>query len=480
MRRSGHLLRKVVVIALLLGLLGTGAWGLWQWRGGSDKAVRYRTEKVQRGRVASLINASGTVVPKEVVDVGAQVAGKVVDFGKDPNDSRKVIDYGTEVKKGTVLAVIDKSLYKADWDVSSADVSSAKADINTAAADVEVAKADVEKCKADLKSAGAMLELATRDYERAQMSKFGSITPAEVDQKKQAFSAAKAGVPASEAALEKAKKTVVRAEAAKERAKAALEKAEASEKRARTNYDYCDIISPVKGVVIDRRVNIGQTVVSSLNAPSLFLIAADLKEMQVWASVNEADVGRIRPGQTTLFKVDAYPDETFTGIVDQIRLNAMQTNNVVTYTVVVNTDNSNLKLLPYLTANLQFHVEHRDDVLTVPNGALRYRPALDRIDPEFRAWYLESRKRRTTTQEMKQGKAAESRGVVWLQGSDGFLSPVRVVLGLTDGTTTEVLKVIDGELDENADVIVGEAQATSGGGGENPFAVKMWGAKKKE
>jgi HlyD family secretion protein len=480
MRRSGSLSRKIVALVLLLGLLGTGAYGMWQWRASSDKAVRYRTEKVQRGRVAALINASGTVVPKEVVDVGAQVAGKIVDFGKDPNDSRKGIDYGTEVTKGTVLAVIDKSLYKADWDVAVADVSSAKADVNTAEADVEVAKADVEKCKADLTSAGAMLELATRDYERATMAKYGAVTPAEVDQKKQAYQSAKAGVPASQAALEKAKKTVVRAEAAREHAKAALERADASEKRAKTNYDYCDIVSPVKGVVIDRRVNIGQTVVSSLNAPSLFLIAADLKEMQVWASVNEADVGRIRPGQMALFKVDAYPDETFTGVVDQIRLNAMQTNNVVTYTVVVNTDNSNLKLLPYLTANLQFQVEHRDDVLTVPNGALRYRPAMERIDPEFRAWYAGSRTRKTTAQEMKQGKAAQTRGVVWVQGSGGMLRPVRVVLGLTDGTTTEVLKVTEGELGQDADVVVGEAQANTGGGGENPFAVKMWGGKKKE
>src|SRR5262249_15532813 len=163
-----------VVLALLLGLLGGSAYGLWHWRASADKGARYRTEKVQRGRVAAVINASGTVVPKEVVDVGAQVAGKIVDFGKDPNDSTRDVDYGTEVKQGTVLAVIDKSLYKADWDCAVADVASARADVNTASADVEVAKADVEKSKADLKSASALLELATRDYERASMAKFGA------------------------------------------------------------------------------------------------------------------------------------------------------------------------------------------------------------------------------------------------------------------------------------------------------------------
>jgi len=312
------------------------------------------------------------------------------------------------------------------------------------------------------------------------MSKFGSITPAEVDQKKQAFQTAKAGVPASEAALEKSKKTVVRAEAQKKRYEAAKERAEAARERCRTNYAYCDIVSPVRGVVIDRRVNIGQTVVSSLNAPSLFLIATDLKEMQVWASVNEADVGKIHPGQTAMFKVDAYPDDVFTGIVDQIRLNAINTQNVVTYTVVINTDNANLKLLPYLTANIQFHVEHRDDVLAVSNGALRYRPALERIAPEHRAWYQESRRRKNGNNEMKKGKAPEARGVVWVQSESGLLVPVKVVLGLSDGTSTEVVKVLEGDLDENSEVVTGEVQATSGGGGENPFAVKLWGAKKNK
>jgi HlyD family secretion protein len=236
----------------------------------------------------------------------------------------------------------------------------------------------------------------------------------------------------------------------------------------------------VDGIIIDRRVNIGQTVVASLNAPSLFLIAKDLKKMQVWASVNEADIGRIHVGQTAYFKVDAFPNEVFTGVVGQIRLNAMNTQNVVTYTVVVNTDNSNLKLLPYLTANLQFHVDHRDGVLTVPNSALRYRPALERIDPEYRDWYQESHKRRTTSNEMKPGKSSDgSSGVVWVQDEEGELKPVQVRVGLTDGSTTEIVEVLEGELDEGSLVITGEAE-TQASGGENPFAVKMWGGKKKK
>ena len=143
---------------------------------------------------------------------------------------------------------------------------------------------------------------------------------------------------------------------------------------ARTNLGYTTIKSPVRGVIIDRRVNIGQTVVASLNAPSLFLIAKDLRRMQVWASVNEADIGHIRLDMPVRFTVDAYAGETFHGKVTQIRMNATMTQNVVTYTVVVTTDNSNGKLLPYLTANVQFEMDQRSDVLLVPNAALRWKP----------------------------------------------------------------------------------------------------------
>src|SRR5205823_11154354 len=147
-------------------------------------------------------------------------------------------------------------------------------------------------------------------------------------------------------------------------------------KNAEINLAYCTITSPVKGVIVDRRVNIGQTVVSSLNAPSLFLIAKDLKRLQVWASVNEADIGNIRSGQQVTFTVDAYPGRTFKGTVapDQPRLNASMTQNVVTYTVVVTTRNDDGKLKPYLTANVNFEVSKHENVLLVPNAALRWKP----------------------------------------------------------------------------------------------------------
>ena len=173
--------------------------------------------------------------------------------------------------------------------------------------------------------------------------------------------------------------------AAVKQAEAGVAQAQRRYDRAKANIDYCTINSPVDGVIIDRRVNIGQTVVSGLSAPSLFLIAQDLKKMQLWVAVNEADVGSIHPGQNASFTVDAFPGETFKGSVNKVRLNATMTQNVVTYTVEVDTDNSSGRLLPYLTANVQFEVRKDPDVLLVPNAALRWYPQPQDVAPDIRA-----------------------------------------------------------------------------------------------
>lgn len=443
--------RKVVLGLAVVGLLGGAAWGVWHWRTASESRVRFRTEKVARGRVAALINASGTVVPEEVIDVGAQVAGRILEFGRDPDDSRRTIDYRSRVEEGTVLARIDDSLIAPE--------------VGIARADLAVAEAEVARCHADLDASKTRRQQTTRDLQRARRSG-ASVAPLEMDAVIAASETARVAVPAAEAALEKAKKTVLRAQE--------------TLKKAETNLGYCTIKSPVKGVIIDRRVNIGQTVVASLNAPSLFLIARDLRRMQVWASVSEADIGRIHAGLPAAFKVDAFPDEVFAGVVTQIRLNASMTQNVVTYTVVVSTDNESLKLLPYLTANLQFRVAHRDDVLLIPNSALRYRPSPARVDPAFLGEYLEMRRRKPTVSELRPGKQASNVvGHVWIEGGGG-LRPIAVRLGLSDGATTEVLEVLDDDehLEIGDRLVTGEEQEAGDAGG-NPFAVKMW-SKKKE
>ena len=247
---------------------------------------------------------------------------------------------------------------------------------------------------------------------------------------------------------------------------ASINQAEASLARAQRNLGYCIIKSPVSGVIIDRRVDIGQTVVASLNAPSLFLIAKDLKKVEVWVAVNEADIGNISPGQPASFTVDANPGEIFKATVEKIRLNASMTQNVVTYTVELITDNSSGRLLPYLTANVRFEVAKRDNVLQVPNAVLRYNPRAELLRKAGSAEESAAEK-----PDVGPGNK-EAWGRIWLQ--DGrYLKPVKVKLGLTDGSMTEVSS---DELKEGMEVISGEQNGKDGGSPTqttNPFVPTM-------
>jgi HlyD family secretion protein len=221
--------------------------------------------------------------------------------------------------------------------------------------------------------------------------------------------------------------------------------------------------------------------VASLNAPSLFLIAKDLKRLQVWASVNEADIGQIHAGQVVRFSVDAYPDEVFKGVVAQIRLNASMTQNVVTYTVVVDTNNDNGKLLPYLTANVQFEVSQRNNVLLVPNAALRWRPQPQQVVPDAREAFVKSQRRRGGNAPADKGapksdKDRQHNGTVWAE-EGGFVRPVKVRVGLTDGLLTEVS---GDDVSEGMEVVVGESRQNGSVGTTNPFTPQMFGGKKSQ
>jgi HlyD family secretion protein len=217
--------------------------------------------------------------------------------------------------------------------------------------------------------------------------------------------------------------------------------------------------------------------VSSLNAPSLFLIATDLRRMQIWASVNEADIGQIHKGQTVTFTVDAFPGEVFRGEVNKIRLNATMTQNVVTYTVEVNTDNSNSKLLPYQTANLQFEVSKQSNALLVPNAALRWQPQAAKVHPDVRSAFITSQRRKEAASGAPTSSAAEKephdRGTLWVRDGD-FVRPVKVRIGLSDGSVTEIL---GGDIAEGDEVVVGEGHADAGANTNNPFAPQMFQKK---
>ena len=415
-------------------------------RRGSSSSAGFRTVPVKRGDLQATINATGTVEPEEVVDIGAQVAGRIVSFGKDKNGEE--VDYGSVVEAGMVLALIDDALY-------AADVASAKAQLAQS-------KAAVQKAQADLGQMQAKLVQTENDWARARkLGPSDALSQTDFDAARSNYEVAKANLAVGKAAVVQAQGTVAQAEA--------------TLKRALQNLNYCTIKSPVKGVIIDRRVNIGQTVVASLNAPSLFLLAKDLKRLQVWVSVNEADIGRIKPGQPVTFTVDAYPGEVFSGEVGKVRLNATMTQNVVTYTVEIITDNSSGKLLPYLTANVNFIVGERKNVLLVPNAALRWTPLLSQVVAEFRGSPKKAPGPEAPPQvkpAAKAGKEEQARGVVYVpQGTQ--VRPVYVALGLSDGSLTEVEST---ELKEGTPMVVGEMESQPAGKpapGGSPFTPQL-------
>jgi len=287
--------------------------------GRSDSSrPKSRTGEVAGASLSGTVSALGTLEPEEVIEVGARVAGQVESLGPDPKDPNKTVDYNTSVEKGAVLAQIDSTLYKIRLDYARAVLATAEANLKLMASRLRVAQVEqqvVRKRLADkLATQGELDEVIARNDEAA------------------------ARVPLARAAVEEARAALAAAD---------------------LNLDFATIRSPIKGIVIDRRVNVGQSVSAAPNPTILFLIAKDLKRLQVWASVKEADVARIHPKQQARFTVDAYPGRTFHGTVRQVRLNATMTQNVVTYTVVVDVDNSEGTLLPYLTANVNFLVaEH--------------------------------------------------------------------------------------------------------------------------
>ena len=471
--------RTIVLFLLVVALVGGGAYGYYVMTAGAA-GPGFRTEVVVRKNLTATISATGTIEPEEVVDIGSQVTGQVMKFGIDPTDSTRTIDYCTPVKKDTVLAEIDPKIYKAQVAQKTAALQSAQAALHQALTQKHISDDTVARDLATPAATTAQQQVQDRD-----------------------------GREVAAGAVEAAQANV------------ALAKANLDE--AQTNLDYCTIKAPVDGVIVDRRVNAGQTVVANLSAASLFLLAKDLSKVQVWASVNEADIGNIRLGQDVTFTVDARPGKVYHGTVAQVRLNATMTQNVVTYTVVVETDNPPLaapeevnvkvknvknpegkmvsasvdrELLPYLTANLTFHVAERKDALLVPNAALRWRPQLTQVAPQFRDEYQESLRKKAAKEtggddaaaqppapgspDKKPAKPREAgaagRGLVWVE--DGTLvRPVKLATGLTDGAMTEVVRVLtdenlhkDDKLEVETALVTGENQAKAAAGTTNPFA----------
>ena len=320
--------KKSIVPPLLLGIavvaiLGGGTWW-WTARKGEAADSAYRTATIERGDIRVAISATGTLSAISTVTVGSQISDQVTDV---------LVDYNSEVKKGEVLARIDPSTYEAQ---------------------IEQGNAQIANAQASLKQAQATLANAELDYTRkADLGRHKLVAQSDVDLARAARDQARAQVNA---------------------AQASIRQQTASTQTTRVNLDRTVIRSPVDGVVLTRTIEPGQTVAASLQAPELFTIAEDLSKMKIELAVDEADIGQVKVGQAVSFTVDAFADRQFRGQVQQVRLSATTTSNVVTYPVVVSVDNSDGTLLPGLTVNAEIEVSKRDDILKVSNAALRYKP----------------------------------------------------------------------------------------------------------
>jgi HlyD family secretion protein len=409
----------------------------------------YFTTKADRGDIREVVEATGTINAVTTVQVGSQVSGTI---------AKLYADFNSRVKKDQVVAQIDPSLFQGTLLQAKADLANAQANLIAAKANLEKAQAIAVQTKAD--------------YERTSgLTKEGVMSQQQLD-------LAKANNDTAVAAVSAAQAQVVQAAAQVQQKQAAVEVAQ-------TNLNYTTIHAPIDGTVIARNVDVGQTVAASLQAPTLFTIAQDLTKMQVYASTDESDVGMIRTGQNVTFKVDAYPKDTFTGRVSQVRMNATTVQNVVTYNTVIDFDNPEMKLFPGMTAYITIPVATAQNALRVPNGALRYKPDMpaEQIRALYQKYGLTSsesarangqgpsaggatgKQYRARSQGEQGGGGSGSTGetrtprvdvaVVWKLRPDKTLEPVKIRTGITDHTVSEVAQVLKGELKEGDELVTG-------------------------
>lgn len=420
-------MKRFFLILLALVVLGGAGWsGYRRWGGKQELAVKYRTTTVEHGDLRASVTATGTLSAVVTVQVGSQVSGRLTEV---------LVDFGSQVKKGQVLARLDPQLLRA---------AAARERANVAVARGNLARAQANVAGADLRMTRAKT-----------LSEQGLGNRSDLDDARITLTAAQADV------------TVARGQV--EQAAAALQQAE-------INLSYAVIYSPVDGVVISRSVDVGQTVAAALQAPTLFTIAGDLRQMQVDSSVAEADVGKIKPQMPALFTVDAYPNETFRGTVRQIRDAAQTVQNVVTYDAVIDVGNPDLLLKPGMTANVRFVYAEREGVLRVPNAALRFRPPAEVLAgaPSGSA----PRRQRPPGGGPGgpggpggEGGARPPRAVWVLREGKPVRVPIKT--GVSDGSFTEIS---EGELKDGDQVITeaelpeGSKPATPGGGPGAPGA----------
>jgi HlyD family secretion protein len=344
-------LPKLALALVVIGALAGG--GYWYQSRNDDSLVRYRTAKVERGPISAAVVASGTLNAVTTVQVGSQVSGQVKDI---------YADFNTPVKRNQVIARIDPASFDLRVNQTRADVDAAQSAVSVASSGVAAQQAELSRVKINLSE-------AQRDFDRKKMLVDKNfLSPAELEKAKAVLDSTREQQRAVEAQIKVS-------EAQVESALAAVKQRESLLKQAQVDLERTIIRAPVDGTVILRNVDAGQTVAASLQAPVLFTIAQDLRDMQVEAAIDEADVGRLRVGMAASFAVDAFPRRSFNGEIKQIRKSPQNVQNVVSYIVVISASNPDLALLPGMTANTRIVVENRASAIKVPNAALRFRPS---------------------------------------------------------------------------------------------------------
>ena len=395
----------------------------------TQSVVSYRTAFPEYGNIIPAVQATGAIEPVTTVTVGTQVSGQVVEL---------LADYNTEVKKGDVMAVFDRRNYETDVRQAESALEYAKANLSIQTAALERTQAELVKVQTEIEASRAQTELARVSVDEARrildrkkiLVSGGSGSATDREQAQFSYEKSVANLKAVEsqeagqlASLHAMQAQVKYTRGQIDATQATIKQQEAVLEKAKTELERTLIRAPIDGTVVDKEVEVGQTFSASLESPTLFMVAQDLQQMQIKVSVDESDVGAIEEGQKVLFTVDAFPDQTFSGVVKQVRLNPVVVQYVVTYTVIVSAPNPDLLLRPGMTANTRIVLDQRENVLRVPNAALRFRPPGQKVQGPH----------------------------VWTREGDGFRAiPVRV--GVSDGTYSEV----SGDITETTEIIVGQ------------------------
>jgi HlyD family secretion protein len=455
-----------ITIPVFLIILVVAAMAAVQVRRSLLPPVEYFTATIENGPLQKIINATGSVQTVVTVPVGSQVSGQVQEL---------FADFNSVVKRGQLLAKLDPRNLESAVANSRAQLAAAQARVRSAEAETKTYAANLNSARASLEGARVTRDNAKLQLDRAaELSQRGLQAKNEYDTAKLNYDSGVARYEQAVAALEQVEAQSASTEAQIAQAKAGLQQAEADLDRAQVNLEYANIFSPVDGIVISRDVDVGQTIAASMSAPTLFNIATDLSQMQVKASIDEADIGSISEDAKVTFTVDAFPNNVFEGKIAEIRLNPQTVQNVVTYSVILSIQNKDLRLKPGMTASIKIMVAERASVLKVPNAAIRYhlpgtpapsfgatvvannsseavaRPGAGVSLPQApgQKWKPEEKLRFATFD-----KVQTHSGRVFVLGADKKPAEKSVVLGISDGAMTEM---ISGDLKPDDQVIVGD------------------------